>query len=145
MRHTLLRESIVQALAVAPGAIKASKGAAPAALAAFGLFAAPAVAQDEAASSQQLETITVTGEGYESVTPTISPSSITFDPVQCGTPAGTQSVTVSNPGSIPMQRGGFTISPQTAIIPGTMIFLAVLSINFVGDGLRDALDPRRTL
>jgi ABC-type dipeptide/oligopeptide/nickel transport system permease subunit len=24
-----------------------------------------------------------------------------------------------------------------------MIFLAVLSINFVGDGLRDALDPRR--
>ena len=38
-----------------------------------------------------------------------------------------------------------TILPQTAIIPGTMIFLAVLSINFVGDGLRDALDPRRTL
>ena len=38
-----------------------------------------------------------------------------------------------------------TLSPQTAIIPGTMIFLAVLSINFVGDGLRDALDPRRTL
>lgn len=26
--------------------------------------------------------------------------------------------------------------------PGVMIFLAVLSINFVGDGLRDALDPR---
>lgn len=38
-----------------------------------------------------------------------------------------------------------TLSPQTAIIPGTMIFLAVLSINFVGDGLRDALDPRRTM
>lgn len=38
-----------------------------------------------------------------------------------------------------------TILPWTAIIPGTMIFLAVLSINFVGDGLRDALDPRRTL
>ena len=38
-----------------------------------------------------------------------------------------------------------TIAPATAIIPGTMIFLAVLSINFVGDGLRDALDPRRTL
>lgn len=38
-----------------------------------------------------------------------------------------------------------TIAPETAIIPGTMIFLAVLSINFVGDGLRDALDPRRTL
>lgn len=28
------------------------------------------------------------------------------------------------------------------IIPGTLIVLTVLSINFVGDGLRDALDPR---
>jgi peptide/nickel transport system permease protein len=31
------------------------------------------------------------------------------------------------------------------LFPGLMIFLAVLSINFIGDGLRDALDPRRTL
>ncbi len=31
------------------------------------------------------------------------------------------------------------------IFPGVMIFLAVLSINYIGDGLRDALDPRRTL
>lgn len=30
------------------------------------------------------------------------------------------------------------------IFPGAAIFLAVLSINYVGDGLRDALDPRRT-
>jgi peptide/nickel transport system permease protein len=30
------------------------------------------------------------------------------------------------------------------IFPGTAIFLAVLSINYVGDGLRDAFDPRRT-
>ena len=28
---------------------------------------------------------------------------------------------------------------------GLMIFIAVLSINFVGDGLRDALDPRTKL
>ncbi len=28
--------------------------------------------------------------------------------------------------------------------PGAMIFLTVLSINFIGDGLRDALDPRKT-
>jgi peptide/nickel transport system permease protein len=27
--------------------------------------------------------------------------------------------------------------------PGLMIFLTVLSVNFVGDGLRDAIDPRR--
>jgi peptide/nickel transport system permease protein len=35
--------------------------------------------------------------------------------------------------------------PHFAIFPGLMIFLAVLSINYVGDGLRDALDPRRLL
>jgi peptide/nickel transport system permease protein len=30
------------------------------------------------------------------------------------------------------------------VFPGMAIFLAVLSINYVGDGLRDALDPHRT-
>ena len=30
-----------------------------------------------------------------------------------------------------------------ALIPAVLIFLAVLSINFMGDGLRDALDPRQ--
>jgi peptide/nickel transport system permease protein len=35
------------------------------------------------------------------------------------------------------------IAPHVVLIPGAMIFLTVLSINFVGDGLRDALDPRR--
>jgi peptide/nickel transport system permease protein len=33
-------------------------------------------------------------------------------------------------------------APWTAVFPGLMIFLAVVSINFIGDGLRDALDPR---
>src|SRR3989454_7855601 len=33
-------------------------------------------------------------------------------------------------------------APWTAVFPGLAIFLAVVSINFVGDGLRDALDPR---
>ena len=37
------------------------------------------------------------------------------------------------------------IAPYWALFPGSAIFLAVLSINFVGDGLRDALDPRRVL
>jgi len=35
------------------------------------------------------------------------------------------------------------IAAHWALFPGMAIFLAVLSINFVGDGLRDALDPRR--
>lgn len=37
------------------------------------------------------------------------------------------------------------IAPHWALFPGTAIFLAVLTINYIGDGLRDALDPRRVL
>jgi peptide/nickel transport system permease protein len=33
-------------------------------------------------------------------------------------------------------------TPWLAVWPGAMIFLTVLSFNFLGDGLRDALDPR---
>ena len=36
-------------------------------------------------------------------------------------------------------------APHWAIFPGTAIFLTVLSINYIGDGLRDALDPTRVL
>jgi peptide/nickel transport system permease protein len=36
------------------------------------------------------------------------------------------------------------LAPHWAIFPGLLIFLTVLSINYVGDGLRDALDPRKT-
>lgn len=35
--------------------------------------------------------------------------------------------------------------PHMAIFPGLAIFLTVLSINYIGDGLRDALDPKATL
>jgi peptide/nickel transport system permease protein len=38
----------------------------------------------------------------------------------------------------------FSFEPHEAIFPGMMIFLTVLSINYIGDGLRDALDPRKT-
>jgi len=38
-----------------------------------------------------------------------------------------------------------SIAPWTAIFPGLAIFLAVVSINFIGDGLRDALDPRHVI
>jgi len=37
------------------------------------------------------------------------------------------------------------IAPHWALFPGSAIFLAVLSINFIGDGLRDALDPRKVM
>ncbi len=33
-------------------------------------------------------------------------------------------------------------APHLSILPGLAIFLVVLALNFLGDGLRDALDPR---
>jgi peptide/nickel transport system permease protein len=36
-------------------------------------------------------------------------------------------------------------APHWAIFAGAAIFLAVLTINFIGDGLRDALDPRKVM
>jgi len=38
----------------------------------------------------------------------------------------------------------FQFYPHEALFPGLVIFLTVLSINYIGDGLRDALDPRKT-
>jgi peptide/nickel transport system permease protein len=37
------------------------------------------------------------------------------------------------------------IAAHWALFPGAAIFLTVMAINFVGDGLRDALDPRRVM
>jgi len=39
-------------------------------------------------------------------------------------------------------RGYLAYAPWLAIFPGLAIFLAVLAFNLIGDGLRDALDPR---
>ncbi len=33
-------------------------------------------------------------------------------------------------------------TPWLAVYPGMMIFMTVVSINFIGDGLRDAMDPK---
>lgn len=33
-------------------------------------------------------------------------------------------------------------APHASIVPGVMIFLIVMSVNLLGDGIRDALDPR---
>jgi len=37
------------------------------------------------------------------------------------------------------------ISAHWALFPGAAIFIAVVAINFIGDGLRDALDARRVI
>jgi peptide/nickel transport system permease protein len=38
-----------------------------------------------------------------------------------------------------------TKDPWLAIFPGLMIFFTIISINYIGDGLRDALDPYKVL
>ena len=35
-----------------------------------------------------------------------------------------------------------SIAPHMALVPGFAIILTVLGLNLMGDGLRDALDPR---
>lgn len=39
-------------------------------------------------------------------------------------------------------RNFLRVAPQLSIFPGIAIMLTVLAFNFLGDGLRDALDPR---
>jgi peptide/nickel transport system permease protein len=42
-------------------------------------------------------------------------------------------------------KDNLDVAPHWALFAGGAIFLAVLMINFIGDGLRDALDPRRVM
>jgi peptide/nickel transport system permease protein len=42
-------------------------------------------------------------------------------------------------------RDYMDVAAHWALFPGIAIFITVLTINFIGDGLRDALDPRRVL
>jgi peptide/nickel transport system permease protein len=37
----------------------------------------------------------------------------------------------------------FYNAPLLAIVPGALLTVTILALNFVGDGLRDAFDPRR--
>ncbi|MFW2544619.1 dipeptide/oligopeptide/nickel ABC transporter permease/ATP-binding protein [Primorskyibacter sp. 2E107] len=39
-------------------------------------------------------------------------------------------------------RAAMIRAPHTSVVPGVMIFLIVMSVNLLGDGVRDALDPR---
>lgn len=38
-----------------------------------------------------------------------------------------------------------TQHPWLAIFPGVMIFITIISVNYIGDGLRDAFDPHKVL
>ena len=39
-------------------------------------------------------------------------------------------------------RAALITSPHTSFVPGAMILLIVMGVNLLGDGIRDALDPR---
>ncbi|WP_373356682.1 dipeptide/oligopeptide/nickel ABC transporter permease/ATP-binding protein [Pseudoroseicyclus sp. CXY001] len=39
-------------------------------------------------------------------------------------------------------RAALISSPHTSVVPGVMILIIVMAINLLGDGIRDALDPR---
>ena len=41
-------------------------------------------------------------------------------------------------------KNALFLAPHMSIFPGIAIMLVVLSLNLVGDGLRDWLDPRTT-
>ncbi|MCW5567019.1 MAG: ABC transporter permease [Dokdonella sp.] len=42
-------------------------------------------------------------------------------------------------------KDNIDFAPHWVLAPGTAIFLTVLAISFIGDGLRDALDPRKVM
>jgi peptide/nickel transport system permease protein len=45
---------------------------------------------------------------------------------------------------IEVGQGLFDVDPWLVLVPGLLVILTVLSVNLVGDGLRDALDPYMT-
>lgn len=55
---------------------------------------------------------------------------------------GVRPPTASWGGDLSTARVNMQYYPHTAVVPGVLITLTVLAFNVVGDGLRDALDPR---
>ncbi|MDO5529656.1 MAG: ABC transporter permease [Paracoccus sp. (in: a-proteobacteria)] len=55
---------------------------------------------------------------------------------------GAQPPTVSWGRMLAEAQTMMTLAPHVAIVPGVAIVLTVLGLNLLGDGLRDALDPR---
>ncbi len=54
---------------------------------------------------------------------------------------GIQPPTASWGSMLANAQENITIAPWAAIYPGLCIFITVLAVNYMGDGLRDALDP----
>jgi ABC-type dipeptide/oligopeptide/nickel transport system permease subunit len=72
----------------------------------------------------------------------IIPSNILFEAALSFLGVGVPDSTPSWGGMLATSGSAFTYAAWLMIFPGIALFLTTLAFNLVGDGLRDALDPR---
>ncbi len=70
------------------------------------------------------------------------PTNILFEAALTFLGVGVRAPTATWGGLLADATHYFSIDPEYMLVPGLAIFLTVLSFNLLGDGLRDALDPR---
>ncbi len=70
------------------------------------------------------------------------PTNILFEAALSFLGVGINPPTPSWGGMLNQAIGFYRIDPMFMIVPGAAIFVTVLAFNLLGDGLRDALDPR---
>jgi peptide/nickel transport system permease protein len=70
------------------------------------------------------------------------PTNILFEAALSFLGVGVRSPTPTWGGMLSDAVRWYTIAPYFVIVPGEAIFITVLAFNLLGDGLRDALDPR---
>ncbi|MET9257832.1 ABC transporter permease [Streptomyces sp. NPDC048182] len=70
------------------------------------------------------------------------PTNILFEASLSFLGVGIQPPQASWGGMINQAKGFYQVDPEFMIVPGLAIFVTVLAFNLLGDGLRDALDPR---
>jgi peptide/nickel transport system permease protein len=75
----------------------------------------------------------------------IIPSNILFEAGLSFLGVGVPDTTPSWGGMLSDAGTAFTFAPWLMIFPGLALFLTTLAFNLVGDGLRDALDPRKAV
>jgi peptide/nickel transport system permease protein len=70
------------------------------------------------------------------------PANILFEAALSFLGVGIREPTPSWGAMINSSIGTFQIDPEFLMVPGTAIFITVLAFNLLGDGLRDAFDPK---
>jgi peptide/nickel transport system permease protein len=70
------------------------------------------------------------------------PTNILFEAALSYLGVGVRAPTATWGGMLSQATSYYQIDPEFMIVPGLAIFITVLAFNILGDGLRDALDPR---